>query len=172
MYSKNLEQCLVKIVRSKGLLCKFHTELALKSTCPLAIAAILKIYIFLFISISRIIFLIPLSWQFWPPHVKSWLIGKDWCWEELGTGGERDDRGWDSWMASPTRWTWVWVNSGRWWCTGRPCMLRFMGSQRVGHDWATNWTDNCTCYVSIMLLVTFHCSYLDTCVFPLIWYKS
>ena len=39
--------------------------------------------------------------------------------------------------ASPTQWTWVWVNSGRWWWTGRPGVLRFMGSQRVGHDWAT-----------------------------------
>ena len=73
----------------------------------------------------------------WTPHEKSWLIGKDWCWEGLGSGGEGDDRGWDGWMASLTRWTWVWVNSGRWWRTGRPGMLRFMGSQRVGHDWAT-----------------------------------
>ena len=64
-----------------------------------------------------------------------------WCWEGLGAGGEGDDRGWDGWMASPTRWTWVWVNSGSWWWTGRPGKLRFMGSQRVGHDWATelNW---------------------------------
>ena len=64
-----------------------------------------------------------------------------WCWEGLGAGGERDDRGWDGWMASLTRWTWVWVNSGSWWWTGRPGVLRFMGSQRVGHDWATelNW---------------------------------
>ena len=79
----------------------------------------------------------------WPPHVKSWLIGKDWCWKGLGAGGKGDDRGWDGWMASPTRWTWVWVNSGRWWWTGRPVMLWFMGSQRVGHDWATelNWTE-------------------------------
>ena len=53
-----------------------------------------------------------------------------------GTGGRRR-RGWDGWMASLTRWTWVWVNSGRWWWTGRPGMLRFMGSQRVGHDWVT-----------------------------------
>ena len=47
-------------------------------------------------------------------------------------------------MASPTRWTWVWVNSGSWWWTGRTGVLRFMGSQRVGHDWATelNWTEN------------------------------
>ena len=72
-----------------------------------------------------------------PPHLKSWLIGKDWCWEGLGAGGEGDDRGWDGWMASPTRWTWVWVNSRSWWWTGRPGMLWFMESQRVRHDWAT-----------------------------------
>ena len=49
----------------------------------------------------------------------------------------RDDRGWDGWMASPTQWTWVWVNSRSWWWTGRPGVLRFMGSKRVGHDWVT-----------------------------------
>ena len=77
----------------------------------------------------------------WPPHVRSWLIGKDWCWEWLGAGGEGDDRGRDGWMASLTRWMWVWVNSGSWWWTGRPGVLRFMESQRVGHDWVTdlNW---------------------------------
>ena len=64
-----------------------------------------------------------------------------WCWEGLGAGGEGDNRGWDGWMASRTRWTWVWANSESWWWTGRPGMLPFMGSQRVGHDWATelNW---------------------------------
>ena len=36
----------------------------------------------------------------WPLHAKSWLFGKDWCWEGLGAGGEGDDRGWDGWMAS------------------------------------------------------------------------
>ena len=66
-----------------------------------------------------------------------------WCWEGLGAGGKGDDRGWVGWMASPTRWTWVWVNFGSWWWTGRPGVLWFMGSQRVGHDWATelNWTE-------------------------------
>ena len=66
-----------------------------------------------------------------------------WCWEGLEAGGEGDDRGWDGWTASLTRWTWVWVNSGSWWWTGRPGVLRFMRSQRVGHDWATelNWTE-------------------------------
>ena len=56
------------------------------------------------------------------------------------------DRRWDGWMASPTQWTWVWVNSGSWWWTGRPRMLQFMGWQRVGHDWATelNWINQRT----------------------------
>ena len=54
----------------------------------------------------------------------------------------RDNWGWDGWMASPTQWTWVWVDSGSWWWAGRPGVLWFMGSQRVGHDWGTelNWT--------------------------------
>ena len=66
-----------------------------------------------------------------------------WCWEGLGAGGEGDDRGRDGWMASRTWWTWVWVNSGSWWWTRRPGVRQFMGSQRVGHDWATerNWTE-------------------------------
>ena len=63
--------------------------------------------------------------------------------EGLGAGGEGDDRGWGGWMVSPTWWTWVWVNSRSWWWTGRPGVLPFMGSQGVGHDWATvlNWTE-------------------------------
>ena len=61
----------------------------------------------------------------------------------IGGGGEGDDRGWDGWMASLTQWTWGWVNSGSWWWTGRPGVLRFMGSQIVGHDSVTelNWTE-------------------------------
>ena len=51
-------------------------------------------------------------------------------------GWKGDDRGWDGWMASPTQWTWVWVNSESWWWAGRPRVLQSMGSQRVGHDWA------------------------------------
>ena len=58
-----------------------------------------------------------------------------WCWEGLGAGGEGNDRGWDDgWMASLTRWTWVWVNSGSWWWIGRPGMLQFMGLQIVRHN--------------------------------------
>jgi len=60
-----------------------------------------------------------------------------------GIGGrrKRGHRGWDGWMASLTQWMWVWVNSGSWWWTGRPGVLQFMGSRRVGHNWATDlWT--------------------------------
>ena len=64
-------------------------------------------------------------------------LKRPWCWERLKAGGEGDDRGWDGWMASLTQWTWVWVNSSTWWWTGRPGMLRCMGSKRVRHDWAT-----------------------------------
>ena len=74
--------------------------------------------------------------QFWAIMNKA-AINSLWCWEGLGAGGKGDDRGWDGWMASPTRWTWVWVNSGSWWWTGRPGVLQFMGSQRVRHNWAT-----------------------------------
>ena len=72
------------------------------------------------------------------------------CWEGFGAGGGGDARGWDGWMASPTRWEWVWVNSGSWWWTERPGVLQFMGSQRVGHDWATelNWTEPNPCPLS------------------------
>ena len=71
----------------------------------------------------------------------------------MGAGGERDDRGWDGWMSSPTRWTWVWVDSRSWWWTGRPDVLRFMGSQRVRHDWVTelNW-ENLTKYKTVAVI--------------------
>ena len=68
-------------------------------------------------------------------------LKRPWCWSRLRAGGEGDDRGWDGWMASLIQWTWVSVNSGSWWRTGRPGVLQFMGLQRVRHDWATelNW---------------------------------
>ena len=64
---------------------------------------------------------------------KTLMLGK------IKAGGEGDNRGWDGWMASPTRWTWVWASSRSWWWTGKPGMLQCMGSQRVGQDWV-NWT--------------------------------
>ena len=63
---------------------------------------------------------------------------RPWCWEGLGAG-EGDDRGWDGWMASLTWWTWVWVNSGSWWWTGRPGVLQFMGSQ--SRTRLNDWTE-------------------------------
>ena len=64
----------------------------------------------------------------WPPDAKNWLFG-----------GEAGNRGWDSLMAPPTQWTWVWVNSGRWWRTEKPGVLQSMGSQSWTrlNDWTT-----------------------------------
>ena len=73
---------------------------------------------------------------FRPPNAKNWLIGndpdawKDWRQEEKGTTG-------DGWMASPTWWTWVWASCRSWWWTGKSGMLQSLGSQKVGHEWAT-----------------------------------
>ena len=70
----------------------------------------------------------------WLSDAKNWLTGKDpdagkdWRWEKGMT---------DSWMASLTRWTWVWVSSGRWWKTGKTHMPQSSVLQSVGHDWAT-----------------------------------
>ena len=78
----------------------------------------------------------------WPPHVKSWLIAKD---SDAGRVWEQEEKGTtedDGWMASPTRWTWVWMNSGRWCWTGRPGMLPFMELQRVRHWTELNWTEH------------------------------
>ena len=74
----------------------------------------------------------------WLPDAKNWPIwkdpdaGKDWRWEEKGTPD------WDDWMASPTQWTWVSVNSGSWWWTGRPAVLQSMGSQ--SQTQLSDWT--------------------------------
>ena len=84
-----------------------------------------------------------LSWKFlnhtsfvtWCKEPTHWK--RSWCWERLRAGGEGDDREWDGWMASLTQWTWVWANSGRQWRRGKSGMLQSLGSQRVGHDWAT-----------------------------------
>ena len=69
-----------------------------------------------------------------------------WYWERLKAGGDRDDRGWDGWVASPTQWSWVWVNSGSWWWTGKPGVLQAMGSQGVRHNWVIelNWAKSPT----------------------------
>ena len=63
---------------------------------------------------------------------------RPWCWERL-KAGEGADRWWDGWMASLTRWTWVWTSSGSWWRTGNPGMLQSIMSQRVRHAKRLNW---------------------------------
>ena len=87
------------------------------------------------------------SWSWNSNTLATWCkelthLKRPWCWERLKGGGEGDDRGWDGYIASPTQWIWVWVNSRSWRWTGRLGVLQSMGLQRVGHDWATelNWT--------------------------------
>ena len=74
---------------------------------------------------------------------------RPWCLEGLGAGREGDDRGCNGWMASPSRWAWVLVNYGSWWWTGRPGVLRFMGSQ--SRTWLSNWTDWLTDWMLLVL---------------------
>ena len=82
-------------------------------------------------------------WESWNSNtLATWCeelthLKTPWFWERLKAGGEGDNRGWDGWMASLTQWTWVWVNSRSWWWTGRLGVLQSIGSQRVGHNWAT-----------------------------------
>ena len=71
----------------------------------------------------------------WCKELTHWK--RPWFRERLKAGREGDDKGWDDWMASPTQWTWVWANSGRWWRTGRPGMLQSIESQRVRHNCST-----------------------------------
>ena len=73
----------------------------------------------------------------WPPDTKNWLTEKVPDAGRRQAGGEEDYRGQDGWMASPTQWTWVWVNSRSWWRIGRPGVLWFARLQRIRQDWAT-----------------------------------
>ena len=70
----------------------------------------------------------------WCEELTHWK--RSWCCE-MKVGGEGDKRGWDGWMASPTRQTWVWTSFGSWWWTGKPGVPQSMGPQRVRHDWLT-----------------------------------
>ena len=71
----------------------------------------------------------------WCKELTHWK--RPWCWERLKAGGEGDNREWDGWMTSQTQWTWVWASFRSWWWTGKSGVLQSMGSQRGGHNWAT-----------------------------------
>ena len=79
----------------------------------------------------------------WCEELTHWK--RPWCWERFRAGREGGDRGWDGWIASPTQWTWVWANSGRWWRTEKPGMLQSMGLQWVRHDWVTEQQQGVGC---------------------------
>ena len=108
----------------------------------------------------------------WPHVSKNWLIwkdpdaGKDWRQQEkeITEADDREMTGWNSWMASQTQWTWIWVNSRSWWWTGRPGVLKSTGSQRVGHNWVTelNWAE-VSSSISFFPLYFFSFSLLSSC---------
>ena len=96
-------------------------------------------------------------------------LKRHWYWERLKVKGEGVDRGWDGCLAFPTQWTWVWINSGSWWWTGRPGVLQSMGSQRVGHhDWATelNWRFSGPKYLFLILC---YCLNILNCSHNSLW---
>ena len=76
----------------------------------------------------------------WCKELTHWK--RPWCWGRLRAGGEGGNRGWDGRMESWTQWTWAWASSGCWRWTGKPCVLQFMGLQRVR---LSNWIElNCS----------------------------
>ena len=98
-----------------------------------------------------------------PCDAKNWLLIKLWCWARLKTGGEGDDSRWDGWMASPTQWTWVCVNSWGWWWTGKPGLLQSMGSQKVRYYLATELkrTECCLLYIYLKVSSPFFFFFLE-----------
>ena len=118
----------------------------------------------------------------WPPQEKSWLIGKDWCWEGLGAGGEGDEmagwdemrrRGWDGWMASLTRWTWVWVNSGSWWWPGGLACCDSWGCEELDTTERLNWTElNCQLELGYFISSSPNTGLRFTSGFPLVFKSS
>ena len=88
-------------------------------------------------------------WNWRSNTLATWCeeLKRPWCWERLKAGGKGDDRKRDGWMATLTQWTWVWASPSRWWRTGKPGVLKSMGLQTDGRDWATEQleeTRNCS----------------------------
>ena len=109
----------------------------------------------------------------WPPDAKRQLTGKDlYAGKDWGAEEKGDNRGWDGWMPSPTRWTWVCVNPGSWWWTGRPGVLQFMGSQRVGHNWATHTVTLSLCTVILKPKIIKPVTVLILSLFAMKWWNQ
>ena len=95
---------------------------------------------------------------------------RPWCWERLKAGGVGDNRRWDGWMASPTQWTWIWVNSGSLWWTGRPGCCSPWGQRASDRTERLNWTDERSCYLFVCLFVlSFIVKHFDYCLWGK-WY--
>ena len=91
----------------------------------------------------------PILWATWCKELTH--LKRPWCWERLRAEGEGNDRGWDGWMVSPTQWTWVWVNSGSWWWTGRPACCSSCGRKESDTNGWLNWTDSVHDYFYVFL---------------------
>ena len=89
-----------------------------------------------------------------------------WCWVGLVAGGEGDDRGWDAWMASLTRWMWVWVNSRNWSWIGRPGVLQFMGRKESDTTEWLNWTEHTWCVTYVLPALCPQVSFFMTASLP------
>ena len=75
----------------------------------------------------------------WCEELTHWK--KPQCWERLKAGEERDDRGRNGWMASQSRWTWVWASSRGWWWTGKPGVLQSKGVAESDTTEQLNWVN-------------------------------
>ena len=115
----------------------------------------------------------------WPPDAKNWLLKRPWCWKRLKAQGEGDDRGWDGWMASPTQWTWVWINCGSTNSQVRQgglacCPLCVVANSRTQlSDWTEgsySFTHYCICVLSVTVHRVERAHYIFS--FFSIFYKS
>ena len=89
----------------------------------------------------------------WCEELTHWK--RPWCWERLKAGGEGDDRGWDGWMASPTQWTWVWVNSGSWWWIREASRAAVHGVTN-SWTWLSDWTELNQLVIKLQIKLTLY----------------